>query len=79
MEHFCPRAIFLIQFGIPTQKEKQPRCLPASTMMRCMSLLLVKSAVLAMRRLLPVFPDKETFSVFVGMSRKCQRTKPLAR
>jgi hypothetical protein len=35
MEHFCPRTIFLIQFGIPTQdptqEEKQPRCLPAST------------------------------------------------
>jgi len=34
--------------------------------------LLVKSAVLAMRRLLPVFPDKQTFSVFVGMSQTCQ-------
>ncbi len=22
MEHFCPRAIFLIQFGIPTQKRE---------------------------------------------------------
>jgi hypothetical protein len=22
MEHFCPRAIFLIQFGIPTQERE---------------------------------------------------------
>lgn len=31
MEQFCPRAIFPAQFGIPTQRKKHPRCLPAST------------------------------------------------
>jgi len=34
---------------------------------------------LTVRRSLPVYPDKQTFLVSVGMSQKCQRTKPLAR
>jgi hypothetical protein len=41
--------------------------------------LWVKSAVLAARRLLPVFPYEQTSAAPVGMSQKCQRTKPLAR
>jgi len=35
-----------------------------------MGFLLAKSAVFASRRLLPVFPDKQRFSVLVGMSQR---------
>ena len=38
-----------------------------------------QSAVLTMRRLLLVLPNNRTFSVSLGMSQKCQWTKPLAR
>jgi hypothetical protein len=39
----------------------------------------VNRVVLTVHRSLPVFPEKQTFSVSVGMSQKCHRTKPLAR
>src|ERR1019366_5148687 len=31
-----------------------------------------KSAVLTMRRPLPLYPEEQTFSVYVGMSQRCQ-------
>ncbi len=39
--------------------------------------LVGQSAVLAMRQLLPVFPDRQTFSVFVGIVSKAKRESPL--
>jgi len=40
----------------------------------------VNRVVLTVHRSLPVFPEKQTFSVFVGMSQKCQPWKsPLHR
>jgi hypothetical protein len=44
---------------------------------RC--LIWVISAVLTVGPLLPVYPDKQTFVASVGMSQRCQWTKPLAR
>ncbi len=38
----------------------------------------VKSAVLVVRRSPPVFPDKQTFSEFGGMSQRCQHRKVAA-
>jgi hypothetical protein len=36
-------------------------------------LLRVKSAVLTGGRSLPVYPDQQTFSEFVGMSQRCHK------
>ena len=37
----------------------------------------VNRVVLTVQRSLPVFPEKQTFSVSVGMSQKCHSTKSL--
>jgi hypothetical protein len=39
----------------------------------------VKSAVLTLRQPLPVYPDKQTFSVSVGMPDRCHNRTPCTR
>jgi hypothetical protein len=39
----------------------------------------VNRVALTLRRSLPVYPEKQTFSLSVGMSQRCQRTNPLPR
>jgi hypothetical protein len=43
---------------------------------KCLLRVVIR-VTLTLRRSLPVYPDKQTFLVSVGMSQKCQRTNPL--